>query len=209
VRIIGDMTGAAILMTDTPELFGGEIRAIGIIDMQDDKIVRWVDYWDGRGFGSSAVSAIRVPAESYPQQLGLDVVTGQHSAVLGDAVNALTSAIKSGDPALLEEQFTYDVVFEDLALRSIVRGRAAVSRYLRRGLGTLPYSTADVVHVVGSDHGGGFEWRAEGADIPRGAAALTLDATGKVSSLTFVWDGSLLDDPQIAALTALAVEPQR
>src|SRR5215467_9755735 len=51
-RILGDMTSAVLLVTDTPELFGGEIRTITIADLEDGKIVRLVDYLAGRGFGA-------------------------------------------------------------------------------------------------------------------------------------------------------------
>ena len=53
-RILGDMTSAVVFTTDTPELFGGEIRTITIADLEDGKIVRVVDYWDGRAFGAEA-----------------------------------------------------------------------------------------------------------------------------------------------------------
>ena len=51
-QILGDMTSAVVFVTGTPELFGGEIRTISIADLEDGKMVRLVDYWDGRGFGA-------------------------------------------------------------------------------------------------------------------------------------------------------------
>src|SRR5215469_12686465 len=42
-QIVGDESGAMVFMTDSPELFGGEIRAIGAVDIRDGKIVRWID----------------------------------------------------------------------------------------------------------------------------------------------------------------------
>jgi hypothetical protein len=52
-RISGDMHSAVVAFTDTPELFGGEIRILAAIDFKDGKVVRWIDYWDGRSFGAS------------------------------------------------------------------------------------------------------------------------------------------------------------
>ena len=49
-RIIGGTGSAIVAFTDTPELFGGELRILGAVDFKDGKIVRWVDYWDSRNF---------------------------------------------------------------------------------------------------------------------------------------------------------------
>ena len=50
-RITGDTHSALVAFTDTPELFGGEIRILAAVDFKDSKVVRWIDYWDGRPFG--------------------------------------------------------------------------------------------------------------------------------------------------------------
>ena len=208
VQVLGDTSSAALVMTDTPELFGGEIRAISIVDLADDKIVRWVDYWDGRGFGAEGAAQMRVPTEDYPQGLGVDTVEQQAAPALTAVVDRLSGVLASGDAQQVDDLLAYDATLEDLALRTTVRGRTAIARYLKRAGGRLPYQGATVTHVVGADQGGGFEWTATG-DVPRGAAALTLDDAGKIASLSIVWDGSLLDDDQITALTALVVEPRR
>ena len=208
VQVLGDTSGAAVVMTDTPELFGGEIRGIAIVDMVDDKIVRWIDYWDGRTFGADAAVRMRGSAE-YPHGLGVDTVSAQESPELGSAVERLTAAIASGDVPGLESVLAYDAVLEDFALRTKIRGRTAIGRYLVRAGGRLPYQGATVTHVVGDARGGGFEWSAAGSPVPQGAAAVTLDEEGRITSLSLVWDGSLLDDDQITGLTTLAVEPRR
>ena len=74
-RILGGTTGAVVFVTDTPELFGAEIRTISIIDLEEGEVVRWVDYWDGRAFGSQRTASMRVPAESYPDDLGVSTMT--------------------------------------------------------------------------------------------------------------------------------------
>ena len=68
-RILGDLTSAVVFVTDTPELFGGEIRTISIADLEDGKIIRLVDYWDGRGFGAKLAAPLRVPAGTRPARL--------------------------------------------------------------------------------------------------------------------------------------------
>ncbi len=63
-RVLGDMNSAVIEFTDTPELFGGEGRVYAAIDFKDGKIVRQVDYWDGRNFG-----VVSLP-ETHPESGG-------------------------------------------------------------------------------------------------------------------------------------------
>jgi len=53
-------------MTDTQELFGGEIRSLAPIDIKDGKVIRWIDYWDGRHFGAELAAKMRTPADKFP-----------------------------------------------------------------------------------------------------------------------------------------------
>jgi ketosteroid isomerase-like protein len=204
-RILGDMTSAVVFTTDTPELFGGEIRTISIADLQDGKIVRLVDYWDGRGFGAKLAGSLRVPAESYPHDLGVSTVTSRPGPI-ATAAAELAAAFAAGDAGRAGELFSYDAVFEDMALRAQLRGQAAIVRYLRRALPGLPYARASVRHVAGAGQGGGYEWRADGQPVAAGAAALELSRDGKITKFTVVWDGSLLGDRAITALAAGAVD---
>jgi ketosteroid isomerase-like protein len=204
-QILGDMTSAVMFVTDTPELFGGEIRTISIADLEDGKIVRLVDYWDGRGFGADLAASLRVPADAYPHDLGASTVTSRPGPIATAAAD-LTAALGAGDADRAGELFSYDAVFEDMALRTQLRGRAAIARYLRRALPGLPYARASVRHVAGAGHGGGYEWRADGQPVAAGAAALQLSQDGKITKFTAVWDGSVLDDRAITALAADAVD---
>ena len=204
-QILGDMTSAVVFTTDTPELFGGEIRTISIADLQDGKIVRLVDYWDGRGFGAQLAGSLRVPADAYPHDLGASAVTSRPGPV-ATAARELSAAFAAGDADRAGELFSYDAVFEDMALRAQLRGQAAIVRYLRRALPGLPYARASVRHVAGAGRGGGYEWRADGQPVPVGAAALELSGDGKITKFTVVWDGSLLDDQAITALAAAAAD---
>jgi ketosteroid isomerase-like protein len=204
-QILGDMTSAVVLVTDTPELFGGEIRTISIADLEDGKIVRLVDYWDGRGFGAKLAGSLRVPADSYPYELGESTVTSRPGPIATAAVE-LSAAFAAGDTDRAGELFSYDAVFEDMALRTQLRGQAAIVRYLRRALPALPYARASVRHVAGASQGGGYEWRTDGQPVAVGATALELSQDGKITKFTVVWDGSLLDDRAITALAADAID---
>jgi hypothetical protein len=204
-QILGDMASAVVFMTDTPELFGGEIRAIAIIDMEDDKIIRWVDYWDGRGFPADLARSMRVPEDLYPHDLGASTVT-ERKGKIAEVAYELATAFTAGDAHRCGELFTYDAQFEDMALRTHIRGRAAIIRYLQRALPDVPYANASVRHIVGTDQGGGYEWHARGHTVPRGAAALELDGDGKINTFTTVWDGSLLDHTAIKTAAAHAVD---
>jgi len=204
-QILGDMTSAVVFVTDTPELFGGEIRTISVADLEDGQIVRLVDYWDGRGFGAELAASLRVPADAYPDDLGVRTVTSRPGPI-ATAAEQLTAAFAAGDASRAGELFSYDAVFGDMALRTQLRGQAAIVRYLRRALPGLPYARASVRHVAGAGQGGGYEWRADGQPVAVGAAALELSQDGKITKFTVVWDGSLLDDPAITALAANAVD---
>ena len=122
------------------------------------------------------------------------------------AAAELSAALGAGDAGRAGGLFSYDAVFEDMALRAQLRGRAAIVRYLRRALPGLPYARASVRHVAGAGRGGGYEWRADGQPVAVGAAALELSGDGKITKFTVVWDGSLLDDRAIAALAADAAD---
>src|SRR5215472_8626311 len=204
-RILGDMTSAVVFTTDTPELFGGEIRTISIADLQDGKLVRLVDYWDGRGFGAGLAASLRVPADAYPHDLGASTVTSRRGPV-ATAARELSAALGAGDADRAGGLFSYDAVFEDMALRAQLRGQAAIARYLRRALPAVPYARASVRHVAGAGQGGAYEWAADRQPVAAGAAALQLSPDGTITKFTAVWDGSLLDDRAITALAANAVD---
>jgi len=69
-KILGDARSAMVFYVDSPEMFGNEIRIIAPIDFRDGKVVRQVDYWDGRHFGTATTHAIRVPPDRFATDFG-------------------------------------------------------------------------------------------------------------------------------------------
>jgi len=96
-----------------------------------------------------------------------------------------------------------------MALHTRLAGQIQIQRYLARGLAQLPYGVgASVAHVVGSDEGGGYEWRAAPSATPlvRGNTALELDDQGKITRLTTIYDSYQFSDAKYQALVLLGAE---
>jgi ketosteroid isomerase-like protein len=201
-RILGDKRSALVAFTDTPELFGRELRILGAVSFDaNGKIVRWMDYWDGR---SSHVKNTLKP--TYPTDFHDDVgnATGKIDAV----ARKLGAAFAASDAGAATAMLAYDAVYEDMALHAQILGRLAIGRYLTRALAKVPYGKdAAVAHTVGSDQGGGYEWKAPAAfPLKRGNTAIALDTQGQITQLTVVYDSSLLPDDDYHALVALSAE---
>lgn len=201
-RIYGDEHSALVAFTDTPELFGKELRILGAVSFgEDGKIIRWIDYWDGR---SSLRKNSITPA--YPTDFHDDI--GNATGKIHDVAVQLTGAFAAGDAKAAAAVFSNDAVYEDMALHAQILGRLAIERYLTRALPSVPYGKgAALAHVVGNAEGGGFEWRAAGSfPMRRGNTALALDADGRITRLTVVYDSGLLPDAQYHALVLLSAE---
>jgi len=102
-----------------------------------------------------------------------------------------------------------DVVHEDMAAHTRVRGQLQAQRYYTRALGQLPYGPgAALVHAGGSRQGGGYEWSAAPVAAPmrRGHTCIELDEAGKISRLTAIYDSSLLNYTAYQSLAGLAAE---
>ena len=209
-RILGDTRSALVAFTDTPELFGGEIRILAAIDFKDGKVVRWIDYWDGRNFGAAVAAKMRTPADKFPTEFSEQRVGEHASTRMQDIARRLATALAANDAAGAGALFTYDAVFEDMALRTQIQGQAAISRYLARAAAKLPYGAgASLRHVVGSDEGGGYEWTAAplfATSVRHGITALALDRQGRIARLTAVWDGAMVSDADLEALILLAAD---
>jgi hypothetical protein len=202
VRILGDGRSAIVAFTDTPELFGRELRILGAVSFDEHgKIIRWMDYWDGRSSGAKNSIGPNYPTDFHDN-------VGSATGRIAETAAKLQQAFAAGDAQAAAGMFSGDAVYEDMALHGQILGRLAIQRYLSRALAKVPYGPgASVAHVVGADAGGGYEWHAgQGFPQRRGNTALELDASGKITRLTVVYDSSLFPDADYRALVALSGE---
>ncbi|MGW6276555.1 nuclear transport factor 2 family protein [Kribbella sp. NPDC055071] len=203
-RIIGDEHSAIVEFTDSPELFGHEIRAIAAVDFRDGRIVREVDYWDGRHFGTAAVNSLRTPDAQFPTAYGEQYVPVHSSPALRRTLDRLHTALAVGDTTGL---FAEDALFEDLALHIEFAGASAIDAYVHRAYTRLPYGVGTTVRrTLGSGRGGGYEWVGNGIIGSHGIIAVELDPANRISRLTTTWDASRIDDAAIATLLADTLE---
>ncbi|MFD5830852.1 hypothetical protein [Lentzea sp. NPDC060358] len=205
--VLGDTGSAVVRFTDTPELFGHEIRGIAAISFTGGKISRWVDYWDGRQFTLDGIAGQRLPAGQFPSDLGEGLGGDSRTAAIQPIAHRVAAALSAAEPAAAVELFSDDVVLEDLSLRTTITGRRAVARYLDRSLPHLPYGAGSKVrHVLGGASGGGFEWISGSGPVPHGIVAVSADGTGVVDRLSAAWDASLLTDDALGRLQALGID---
>ncbi len=206
-RISGDTHSALVAFTDTPELFGGEIRILAAIDFKDGKIVRWIDYWDGRSFGAEAAAKFRTPPDKFPTNFDYDVSSDGASAKIKDVAQKLATAFAAGDAQAADALFSYDAVYMDRGLRARVLGKLAIGKYLSRTLANLPYGKgAKLVHVVGSDQGGGYEWTNADASVKRGIISIELNGAGQIERLDSTWDNGVMSDTELQPLVLQSIE---
>lgn len=202
-RVIGGDHGGVVFVVDTPEMMGMEIRGVAVVDFEEGSITRWIDYWDSRPLGPERAAALRT--HSLPDDLGENTLAPVASTRIHRVSAALQDALRADDIDLAGSLFALDAVFEDHTLRTRIHGRAAITEYLRRAATRLPYGTRSTVrHAVGSDLGGGYEWRSD-SPVAVGVSALELDPSGLIELFAAVWDGGTLDDEWISSLAALAV----
>lgn len=203
LRIVGDTRSALVEFEDAPAFFGHELRILGSVTFDSHrKIIRWIDYWDGR---SSLIQ--NTIGASYPTDFR-DSEQNASPRVVGAAA-ALQAAFAAGDAAAAVSLMSFDVIVADMAAHTRVRGQLQAERYYSRALSALPYGTgASLVHVEGGDPGGGYEWKASPAASPmrRGHTCIELDAAGKISRLIAIYDSSLLSYAAYQSLVGLAAE---
>jgi len=208
--ILGDQQSALVAFTDTPELFGGEIRILAAIDIKDGKVIRWIDYWDGRHFGAELAAKLRTPADKFPTDFKESTAPDNAAPTIRAAAGTLQTALAGNDAKSATVLFSSDAVYEDMTLHTQVLGRLAIERYLGRALDKLPAGVgSSLLHVVGGDMGGGYEWQAAPdyrASLRRGISAITLDQDGKITRLTSVWDGAMIPDADIKELILLSLD---
>jgi len=189
---------------DTPDFFvPQELRALSSVPFDSQgKIIRWAGYGDGRS--ALIPSAI---AKSYPADFR-DSEQNADPAVVR-AAQKLQAAFAAGHAAAAVALMSADVVHEDMAAHTRLRGQSQALRYCRRALGQLPYGPgAALVHAEGGSRGGGYEWPAAPCAAPmrRGRTAVELDEAGQISRLTAIYDSSLLSYAACQSLAGLAAE---
>ncbi|WNM31706.1 hypothetical protein RKE30_15465 [Streptomyces sp. Li-HN-5-11] len=209
-KILGDAAGALVFFTDTEGLIGpSELRGIGVVDFdRHGLITRQIDYWDGRHFGIADAERLRTPADTFPADFRESTVGETAAPALRKASTQLAGALRDGNGRAAAGLFAPGVVFEDLTAHVTLVGARSIGSYLTSAAPLLPYTGAGTAirHVVGSAAGGGYEWTAAHGPVARGVSALELDPWGRITRLTTLWDGSLVDDTTLVSLARHAVE---
>lgn len=203
-RILGDMRSAVVVFTDTKELFGGEIHGVGALDLEDGKVVRWVDYWDSRGWPNT-FNLQKQTLQNWHQ----NALQERASAQIREVTARLTAALSAGDAKTAASLFSYDAVYEDGPCRTQIVSRTMIESYFERALTRLPNGFGSGLrHTLGFHAGGGFEWiGASNSGIPWGITVLTLDSSGAITRATTMYDGGRLSQASLQAMSALAIEP--
>jgi hypothetical protein len=126
---------------------------------------------------------------------------------LRGVASALVNALSTGDTAAAAALFTTDAAFDDLTLHTSIIGQPAIRGFLDRSRALLPYGLGTAIrHTVGSARGGGYEWLKKGAQVDHGVVALELDDQARITRLTTVWDGSLVDNATLGTLLGTTIE---
>lgn len=199
--VIGGRSGAVVMFTDTAPLLGAELRILAPVDFKNGKIVRWLDYWDGRS------APVWYPTRYRSDK---DAKTDFHDDHVGDGPSAkmqqlatkLSAALAANDAKAAAALFSYDASFEDITLHLKVDGRTAIESYLSKAGEGLPYGKGSkLFHIVGEDNGGGYEWFAPtNTGVRRGVTAIAVDRNGEIVRMISAWDGALMSDANIQAL---------
>ncbi len=209
-RILGEVnggTGSVMLeFTDTPELFGADMRVLGAVDVVDGKITRWADYWDSAAYDGKRLEKIKRTPVDPP--LALRSKPAATSARIRDVASKFVEMLSGGDTEGAATLFSYDGVFEDRSLNMKIVGFPAINRYLARVNHKSPFGRGvKLGHVVGGDAGGGFEWASSSSPVKTGAAALSINAEGQITRASIVYDSRNLSATSRNELAALTLEP--
>lgn len=208
IEVLGGPESAIVYFVDTPELFGSDLRVIGVVDIRDGKIIRWADYWDSSSYPLDGYKKILMPPEKYNTDYLEKKIDQRAAKKIVDVSNAFARALSAGDADKFDALLSYDVVFEDAALRTRIDGEPAVLAYLKRAIDKVPYGKGVTVrHIAGGEKGGGFEWAATGqTGVKKGVAALTLNGAGQIERVTMMYDGRRLSKENKTALILLSAD---
>jgi ketosteroid isomerase-like protein len=114
--VLANDTSALVRTTDTPELFGGELRILAAVDFAEGKIVRWVDYWDSSSFADALYASLRTPGDSFPTDLKDGDVATQAAPELIAVATAVQGAFGAADATAAGDLMHTDVLLEDMSL---------------------------------------------------------------------------------------------
>lgn len=200
-RIFGDDRRAVLAFTDSPELFGAELRILGVVDLAGGKIVRWVDYWNGRTVPPALYHQLRAASPAQPHWPAAGT---ERPAATTD--QALGGAFSRGEPAAIGAALAPEAVLEDLPLQLTITGRAAILRFLTLALPHLPYGRgarwADPLPLTS----GGAEWTAAPTwPAVRGLTAVGCNAQGEIERLVSMYDARLISDERLATALRAAL----
>jgi hypothetical protein len=176
------------------------MRSIGVVNFERGKVSRWVDYWDGRHFGIANLDSDKNPDDQFPSDW--------RESIVGETASPRIRSVAARlNQTFAPELFAPDATFTDLVSHVQVVGRRSIGTFLAGSRGSLPFvgSGVEVLHVVGSDSGGGYEWTAPGA-VPRGVNTLELDRNGLITRFESIWDGARASDDQLLRLASAALE---
>lgn len=185
--VVDGQGSALVHLIDTPEMFGGEARIFASIEVREGAIVRWVDYWDSRGFNDTSYAALRKAGVPFPPHFGEHNVQSSAPVALVKAAETLHACSSPQTPRALDALLHPDVIFEDIALATSLRGAAAVASYLKSTASSAPFGVgAQLRHVVGGARGGAYEWRASNGRP--GITGIAIDTDGKVLRVVAAYD---------------------
>ena len=194
-------------LADAPELFNGEVTHPQRYGLGRSEVVRWIDSSDGRPFNAEAAAKMRTPPDKFPANFDYDVASEGASAKIKDVSQKLAAAFAAGDAAAADALFSNDAVYLDRALRARILGKEAIGKYLGRVLATVPYGKGSkLMHVVGSDQGGGFEWTNDASAVKRGIVAIDLNSAGQIERLDTTWDNGVMSDADLKTLVLQSIE---
>ena len=202
-RLYGQGSRVVVEFVNSAELFGSEVRPLSIVDLNADrKIVRWVDYWNGRTYPGVLYQQSRTPPAPTPT-----TIQPLRQGLPGPGLN---DAFQRGDVAAITAVLAADAVWEDQVLNLEVRGRAEIGRLLTSMLPRLPYGQGSrwttALPAVGQS--GGAEWAGSAAwPAVLGVMAVGCNSQGQIARVAVVYDGRLCSDPAIQALLAAATAP--
>ena len=206
-RILGDLVqGSIVEFTDTPEMFGSELRILAAVDFRQGNITRQIDYWDGRG---SQFIQQRVEDARYDTELALESVEEVASPAMQRIARQLQSHLSDANFTAAAKLFSYDGILEERTMRARLEGRLNIEAYLQKTVHLMPYGPgSQLQHVLGNRFGGGFEWSAHNStmDVLNGITALELDDEELITRCTILWESSRVENAVFRSLAEKSVD---